>query len=291
MSNFIQLMFTCFVVCSLSVSVGLGLGLGEDIATASNETIADEGVKKAKKKNDARPLLAQPRRDVENSKALITEIKSQPPFVHLEKEKVWRFKNFDENDFELNENPDLRWLSQVIRVVSLLVEASLWLAIVVVVFLVYRYREYWLNLIQGKRIARNRSHLPSTLFGLDLREENLPHNIEQTSQQFWQSQQYRDAVSLLYRGALANLFKQLEFNLPSGSTEHDCLRYIEQCSNHSLESSSKHPPLSESKLQAFSLLTEVWVEVAYAHVYPQNSVFQQLCADWHLHFSDSQAVS
>ena len=205
----------------LSVFCGLVLACNSSVLLAMSDIDQAEKV-------DTAPAVSSERLDVENSKSLISEIKSKPPFVDKQHKKVWNFQDNDKDEEESSSdvNPDLEWLTTLISFISMLVEAALWLIPLIVLFYLYKYRSYWLNLLQGKSFKPEVPDMPDTLFGLDIRQESLPDDIEQTARQLWQQKKYREAVSLLYRGSLVALFKQYHFELAPGATEQDCIRQI-----------------------------------------------------------------
>lgn len=235
---------------------------------------------------DIRPEVSQSRKDIGESKTLITEIMSNKPFVFIKEEKVWNFEKEDKDDPELN--PDMAWLTGLVSFISMLIEAALWLVPVIVVFYLYRYRDYWLNLIQGKGFDKDNQEIPQTLFGLDIRQESLPEDIEKAANLLWQESHHREAVSLLYRGALASLFKKYRFDLPAGATEHDCIRQLELNSTRENTSFNKNTESDiYQRTDQFKKLTLVWMNVAYAHRLPDRNVFDEVCSNWNQYFSNN----
>jgi len=233
---------------------------------------------------DKRPDVSQNRNDIDESKTVIKEIMSNKPFVFITEEKVWNFETEEKDDPELN--PDMAWLTGLVSFITMLIEAGLWLVPVIVVFYLYRYRDYWLNLMQGKAFKNDNTDMPETLFGLDIRQESLPEDIEKAANLLWQESHHREAVSLLYRGALAALFKQYRFDLPAGATEHDCIRQLESSlvrENFSINENTQSA--LNQRTDQFKKLTHIWVSVAYAHRLPERDVFDEVCKNWNQYFS------
>lgn len=227
---------------------------------------------------DKRPKISSERKEIENSKSIVKDVVSKEPFVNVQEEKVWNFEEDDVDDEGVN--PDIKWLSDIVSFISMIIEAALWLIPVLVVFYLYRYRRVWLNLIQKNTLKKSERELPETLFGLDVRKESLPDNIEKAAQQLWLEKQYREAVSLLYRGALIALFKKYRFELPPGATEQDCIRQ--------LQLNNQNSSIIEERIDRFEKLTDVWISVAYAHRFPDDVVFTQICDEWNQCFSDDE---
>jgi len=255
----------------------------------------------------ARPKVSTEKHDINESKEMIKEIKSAPPFVNIVKERSWRYKNDGtENADEVIEDQglveaDLGWLLGVANIVSIVIEFIFWMTPLFLGWYLYKHRTYWLAFIDKKKVDKNTSTLPETLFGLDVRRDKLPENIEHYAQKLWSNNQKRDAVSLLYRGALVFLFDSYRFSLPSGATEHDCLRYIEihnEFNANSRENSQFLSDVSEDlkvkeqlKIKQFKCLTDVWIKLAYAHKLPSDEEFNVIVNGWNSFFETSENKS
>ena len=302
------IMIKCLMIKSLKIKSlkikslkikSRGVICGLVLACNSSVLLAMSDIKQTEKV-DTVPEVSSERLEVENSKTLITEIKSKPPFVDKQQKKVWNFQDTDEEESTSDLDPDLQWLTAIISFISMLVEAALWLIPLIVLFYFYKYRYYWLNLLQGKSFKPDVPDIPDTLFGLDMRKESLPDDIEQAARQLWQQKKYREAVSLLYRGSLVALFKQYHFELAPGATEQDCIRQIElsQLQATQLHSNradqvtpesatSQHINTMQQSVVRFKQLTDIWISVAYAHKLPDSEQFMQVCDGWNQHYSHS----
>jgi len=241
---------------------------------------------------DMRPPVSESRIDIAESKSIIEDIKSNKPFVDVEEVKDW-YLDYDKDDKkdEANTDPDMAWLKGVIDFISMFVEAALWVVPLIILFYLYRYRDYWLNLIQGRDLTKSESSLPETLFGLDVRQESLPDNIEASAQELWKNNKCREAVSLLYRGALVALFKEYQFDLPAGATEQDCIREIDfNKQKFTIDDAKSNKDIAvEERFKQFKRLTEVWIAIAYAHNLPNETVFNQLNNNWNKFFANHKA--
>jgi len=233
---------------------------------------------------DKRPDVNESRKNIEESKLVISDILSKKPFVYNKIEKIWSFKKEEKTDQQIN--PDMSWLTELVSFITMLVEIALWIIPVIVIFYLFRYREYWLDIIQGKKSKKDTSDIPETLFGLDIRQQSLPDDIQAEAHLLWQSTLHREAVSLLYRGALAVLFKQYRFDLPAGATEHDCIKQLERTTDNVTVSLNENELYRQTLLlRQFRKLTEIWVSVAYAHRIPDDVVFNEVCNNWNTHFT------
>ena len=119
---------------------------------------------------DKRPDVSEHRQDIEDSKMVISDIISNEPFVLIKEEKIWNFEKEEKEDPEIN--PDIAWLTDLVGFITMLIEAALWILPLILLFYLYRYREYWLNLVQGKAFIKENVDIPDTLFGLDIRQQS-----------------------------------------------------------------------------------------------------------------------
>ena len=259
-----------------------------------SQALADASVDKKTDSVDKRPQVHESRININESKVVIDDVKSNKPFAHVEEVKEW-YLDYDKDD-EKDEDiadPDMAWLSGVIKLISVIVEAALWVVPFVILFYLYRYRDYWFNLIHGKDLSKKDVSMPDTLFGLDVRQESLPDNVEASAQELWQHNQCREAVSLLYRGALVALFKEYQFDLAAGATEQDCIRQIDlnNQKTSNVDSDFDHDAFIEQRFKQFKYLTEVWISIAYAHNLPNETVFNQLSNNWSQFFDNDEAYN
>ena len=77
----------------------------------------------------------------------------------------------------------------------------------------------------------------------------------------------RDALSLLYRGALSALVHRDRVALAPGDTEGDCLRLV---SAHCAADTARY----------FSRLVGHWQRTAYGGERPDEAVVRALCEEW-----------
>ena len=115
------------------------------------------------------------------------------------------------------------------------------------------------------RAARNSPDPPATLFGLDLRPESLPRDVEAAARALLGDGRFRAALALLYRASLSRLVGGYGLDVPRGATEGDCLRLA-----------AKVLPAGASAY--FRDLTREWQGAAYAHRPPADG--DDLCRRW-----------
>lgn len=106
------------------------------------------------------------------------------------------------------------------------------------------------------------------LAGLDLRPSSLPDDIVAAARRAWAAGDPREALSLLYRGALSWLLFRGRLPIVESDTEGDCLRRL-----------SRHPPLA-ALLPWMIRLNAVWIPCAYDRRAPAAAEFDELCRSW-----------
>jgi hypothetical protein len=110
------------------------------------------------------------------------------------------------------------------------------------------------------------------LFGLDIAPESLPPDIAATAARLLGEGRMREALSLLYRGALSSLVHARGIALEPGDTERDCLRRARAV-------------LPREGHAYFVELVAAWEGTAYAGRLPDTARAQGLVASWPAHFA------
>ncbi|MDX1693096.1 MAG: hypothetical protein R3208_04985 [Ketobacteraceae bacterium] len=207
----------------------------------------------------------------------IIEVMESDAFNRIKEEEILLPKNRElETEEEKTESGFIKALLQFFRFIAQSIEIILWsIVIAAVVFILFKLNQYRQN--QGKgRHKRPVEKQPDTLFGLDIRRESLPEDIIGQAKALWDRKQYRDAYSLLYRGALAFIAHEKQVPLQESFTEEECVAQF-QSMDEGLQ------PLF------FAQLTQQWQMVAYGHQIPAASIFDTTCEGWQFHFVDGEA--
>ena len=203
----------------------------------------------------------------EQAKTHIEEIMAHEDFGKTETVKRWRLRNplefddpkLDDNDFSL----PVKFLEFITEIGYVLI----WLAVAVIVaILIYQLPKWKKALSLPARSERSRQEAPNVVFGLDIRKEALPDNIAKAARELYHANNFRQALSLLYRGALSVMVNQHGLLLRSSDTEGECLKQVQQ-----------H---RESVAGYFAELTRAWTLMAYAHHTPSSQVMDSLCERW-----------
>lgn len=229
------------------------------------------------------PQPAQAELSREESQQRIIEILEADAFHEIKEEERWRWIDKPEPE----EVEDGNWLTRfgewivdklkgldgigdagsVVDPIISGLEILLWAVVIAIIaYLIYRFRG--VRAPELKLGKGSRAPPPSHLFGLELNQDSLPEDIIAAAQSLWQQQQFRQALSLLYRAALTYLVHERHLPLNSSHTEQECLRLC-----------LLHEPTQRG--QVFQSLTQHWIKLAYAHQPLTDQEFLSLCESWH----------
>jgi len=224
--------------------------------------------------------LANPQ---QQSKALIDAVLSGDDFHKRVRIKRWRLKNRQdttESDaaipgwlrairafFERHES----WFEALRGLFSMGargIEIILWgIAVALLVCFIFVYRHSLRQFIRSEKKIDNRPAAPGVLFGLDVSPDSLPADVPEQVQALWQAEQYRAALSLLYRATLANLIHRYDFAFSAGHTEGECAAIVRQRGNRQLSDYTER-------------LTHCWQQLAYGHRLPESAQVAVMCQQW-----------
>lgn len=131
------------------------------------------------------------------------------------------------------------------------------------------------HLVRRARISRRSTNpppaLPTELLGMDVRQSSLPLDVPGRALELWEEGRPREALALLYRGALSRLITVEGVALKDSATEGDCIRISRRS-------------LSPERWDYFRALTESWQLVAYGHREPPGDRGPVLIREWNAHF-------
>ncbi|EAR61230.1 hypothetical protein [Neptuniibacter caesariensis] len=192
------------------------------------------------------------------SKEAIQHILESPPFVIEKKVTAWEFKNdgdapddSEEIDFgKFFENA--QWLEELVTNTALLFEILIWLLITFILFIVAKSVINTVNFAPLNTSQKKTFDAPEVIMGLSVTKESLPDDIRAAVQESLRLNDFREALSLLYRYSLFTLIQQHGTPLEYFHTEKECADLV------------KHN-VSEDISAIFSELTLAWQLQAYAH--------------------------
>lgn len=247
----------------------LGLGLGACVSAPSawadeaGKTViqADTDAEAASDENEdqEREAPAYVPRDSERRQAIV-RVLSQP--VYGSEREVQRWRSIEEDDPEQPVEVRTRsaWLDLMDALAEVLrVLAWLGLAVMVIAIALAVARR-----LPARQPAAPVQQPPRVLFGLSIAPDSLPADIPAAARAALTAGDTREALSLLYRGALSHLVHQRGLRVGQGATEGDVLRLAQL---HWADGPSAY----------FQALMPAWVAAAYAARLPEASAVAALC--------------
>jgi hypothetical protein len=109
-----------------------------------------------------------------------------------------------------------------------------------------------------------------------LTEASLPEDLVGEAADAARDGRARDALALLYRGALTRLALVYGAELSAGVTERECLE-------------AARPLLPGDGTDYFEQLTSTWLRCAYGHIDPDPDGLEALCDRWSQWFENRVA--
>ncbi len=206
--------------------------------------------------------------DHQQIKDLITEIKQGEHFNQKEIRETNRYRSSEDKswfDSDGEQNSISPGLVIFAKLFALVVEFALWIFVVVLIlFLIIKYK----HLLGGTSFERKTKHKrPKKLFGLDLESDSLPDKPWEVARDLVETEQYRQALSLLYRASLIWYIDHKNVLIKEGYTELECLQQIVK----------NVGAVSQGYIKK---LTNTWRGLAYAHITPDKSILLDLCENW-----------
>lgn len=173
--------------------------------------------------------------------------------------KRWRLMSWGKQD-ERAELPDWamalgEWLAVGLRALAWVLLAML---LVGVIWALHRQ-------FRGRAADSAAPPPPRVLFGLAIAPDSLPDDLVAAALAALDAGRMREAVSLLYRGALSHLVHGRGLRIAAAATEGDVLRTAE-------------PLLPPAAAAHFRRLLAAWLEIAYAHRPRPDAEIRALCA-------------
>ncbi|GAA5163042.1 DUF4129 domain-containing protein [Viridibacterium curvum] len=231
----------------------------------------------------AAPIVTDAAREARIAEApeAASQVMADPVFGTEETRREWKWKPFEFKNPDINSPNWLKeWGKSFARFVSAFAEFLAtagrglgWavLAIIIVALIIVLARE------MRRRQGKARSFTPlAELAGFDIRPESLPDDVAAAARQLMQTGKPREALSLLFRGALSALAWRDHVPFAPGDTEGDCLDRVHQ-----------HAPACFSPL---ARLLSSWQTLAWAHRDLDAGTLEQLCREWPQHFSRHKAA-
>ena len=198
-------------------------------------------------------------------KEAAAEVLSAPEFQEYREGKRWAPRN--EQKSETRRPP--YWLESFFRFVADIGQGVAWIAGGLIVALLLHAALRWRTTHAGAAAAYV---APAALFGMDVRPETLPEDVAAAAAALAREGRVREALSLLYRGALSRLVHGHQVRLQASDTEGDCLRRV----GEQLDRPTHH---------YFARLVRAWRQTAYGRAPARADEVTLLCSEWSRHFA------
>ncbi len=200
--------------------------------------------------------------------AAVNEARADPNIAESHKERHLRAKRTDEKRQERPkpDETDFNWLTGLVRWFT---EAGRWLvwalgALAVALLLVFLRR--WTQWHADADDAALQA-LPSHVRDLDIRPDSLPRDIGAAARALWEAGEPRQAMSLLYRGALSRLVHRHAVPIRAASTEGECVRLASRA-------------LAGGSAAFFARLVQAWQTTVYGARMPEAAQVFALCDEF-----------
>lgn len=197
--------------------------------------------------------------EMEATREALREVYARPEFGQEEVDLVWRPRRQirEESGTPVGE-PTAGWVGPFLA----------WsLGILGGLILLYLVLALWRQRVELADDDVEARAPPDTLFGLDLRRSSLPKDIAAAAEEAWRRGDHREALSLLYRGALSLLTQQRQAKVPASATEGECVVLVRR---------QVEAPLAED----FAHLTQQWLVTAYGRQPPADEIFHDTAERW-----------
>ncbi|HSD52831.1 MAG TPA: DUF4129 domain-containing protein [Burkholderiales bacterium] len=198
----------------------------------------------------------------------IREVLKAPEFQEYREAKVWRDRR-GEKDRKRGE-PDLGFWSNFGLFLAEITESLVWIAVALGIVALALVLRRWVPVWFVREPGAYRP--PDALFGLSLAPESLPDDVAAAAGELVRKGRLREALSLLYRGALSVLVHRDHVALAEGDTEGDCVRAAQKA-------------LPPGGGDYFARLVRTWTNAAYAGRLPDAGSAAALCREWAPHFA------
>ncbi len=190
----------------------------------------------------------------------IREVLRHPDFeIHKIKTRQWVMDSKGDMDSEPS--------GEGFEIVGVVGEVLFWgiatgLLVWLVVYLVKNR-----HLFISRRAGQAPVKVPTVVMGMEITRESLPEDIEASARAAWEKGEFKEALSLLYRGSLSWLVRHRHLPISDSDTEEDCLAQVSSVGG-------------QGESAYFKRLTGAWVQVAYALLPVSDAEMRSLCDLW-----------
>jgi hypothetical protein len=231
---------------------------------------------------EAQPGEAQAEGTPRDPQEAVAEVLADPEFGSRLTEPRWRLR-FEPEATSAKADVSLGFFAGLVTLLGQFFEVVMWaLAAAVVAALVVAAVR---RLALPRRLERPEDERgPTVIAGLDVSAESLPDDVPAAALAAWRAGRPEEALSLLYRGALAWLVERRRLPAQESWTEDDCLRHLSGAHEVPLVTAVAASPRETPLVDYFARLTRTWQRTAYAHRPPSDDEVQELASGWPVHF-------
>ena len=191
-------------------------------------------------------------------KAEIREILKDKQFGYYKEVKRWEPRAKERKSSEL----DTTWLQAIGYAAAKVGEILLWVGAGALV----AYALWWAARMLPRQEPQPEPYQPpASLFGMELAPEKLPPDVASAAAALAREGRLREALGLLYRGALSELVHKRGVQLLPSHTEGEAARLAD--------------------VPYFSLLVDAWRRCAYARRIPPAADVERLAAEYRVAFA------
>ena len=208
------------------------------------------------------PCFSEPAAAQQKSpKDEIAEVLKAPEFGHYRETTRW--ERIDPAKPSDAKAPDLSFWHAIGSALAKAAEVALW----AVAIAALGYALWWLarRLPRMDDARREGYEPPAALFGMELAPDTLPADVPEAAARLAAAGKLRDALSLLYRGALSELVHKRGVQLVAGHTEGEAVRL--------------------AGMPYFAALVDAWRRCAYARRIPSSEEIQSLVTTYKAAFA------
>lgn len=203
--------------------------------------------------------------DAKRIRSALVEVLNSDVFGEHYKDKDYSL-DWDWN-WDFNPQPDSKgdfpWLS-IIKDLALYFKYLMILLLALLLSYILIKYQPWQYLARFKKQQIDK---PQSILGMDMSQQNLPHNFLNIIEEHLKQQQFRQALSLMFRAHLINAIHVKHIPFKHSNTEQECLMIMQ---SHS----------SESEAQCFAELVMHWQMLAYAHQSVSPEAIHTLFKHW-----------
>ena len=199
---------------------------------------------------------------------IIEKVLSRDDLKTWKMDEEWTF-NFGHSD-QQHADAAPGWGKWIGALLARLIRLLMWLGLAILLVYLFVTRDRWLEW-SGITKRRKAPQPPETIAGLPVTVDSLPPDIPASARAALDSGEPREALSLLYRGAILTMLQRDRLPLQSYHTEGDVLQLAEK-------------KLAAPRTRYLRRLTNHWQALAWGHEPPEEDCLLTLCSEWPRYF-------